>query len=155
MDMTPSDLIELLRSIVSEAVTLRDKHTKETSAPVNYACVFCQSTEEYESLLRVAETVASVVERTPTGPLYRTTAVQTVAGNLQLFKIRQPDPTRKERGDADFTVGDYSNFKKTYLKFPQFKLIDRRLYQMIELTDPDFNVRVYFSNPPLDQQLGN
>ena len=27
-------------------------------------------------------------------------------------------------------------------------------FEMIELVDSNFNIRVYFSNPPLDKQLG-
>jgi hypothetical protein len=34
-----------------------------------------------------------------------------------------------------------------------FKLIEREDFEMIELMDSEFNVRAYFSNPPLDERL--
>jgi hypothetical protein len=70
------------------------------------------------------------------------------------LKIRKPDATRFERGDADFTIIDYPNFKSNYLANPGFKLIERKGFEMIELIDSAFNARAYFSNPTLDQQLG-
>ena len=75
-------------------------------------------------------------------------------GDLRLLKIRKPYPTHPERGNADFTVSDYQNFKKENLAKKNFKLIKREDFEMIELTDPDFNVRVYFSNPPTDKKFG-
>ena len=75
------------------------------------------------------------------------------AGNRRLVKIRKPDPKRTERGDADFTVTDYLIFKKKYLSKPGFRIIKRPEMEMIELTDPSFNVLAYFSNPPLGKIL--
>ena len=95
-----------------------------------------------------------IAKNTPTGPLFRVQTIDTVAGPLQLVKIRQPDPTRPEQGDADFTVPVYPEFKKEYIRADGFKLIVRSDMEMLELTDPAFPVRAYFSHPPLDQQLG-
>jgi hypothetical protein len=78
----------------------------------------------------------------------------TTAGRLQLLKLRAPDKSRRERGDADFTVSNYQTFKSKYLNSPGFKLIVRDKFEMIELSDPTFGVLAYFSNPPLDVQLG-
>lgn len=78
-----------------------------------------------------------------------------VCQHIWLLKIRKPDPTRPERGDADFTLRDYNSFKEKYLKDAEhFKLIDRGNFEMIELKDPKFDVRSYFSNIPLTVQLG-
>ncbi len=90
---------------------------------------------------------------TSTGPLFKIAPLQTVAGPLQLLKIRKPDPTRTERGDADFTVSDYPTFKAKYLQRPGFRLIERPEMEMVELVDLTFNVRAYFSNPTLMKQL--
>jgi hypothetical protein len=102
----------------------------------------------------LAEKIGKLIKDTPTGPLFNITPLDTKAGKLKLVKIRLPDETRLERGDADFTVRDYSAFKKDCLTKPGFKLISRDSSEMIELMDPNFNVRAYFSNPPLDRQLG-
>ena len=152
--MDVDELKKIAQKIVEEANNLKNKHTGERKAPVNYACVFSQSPEEYEALLAAASKLGSVVKETPPGPLFRIEPLQTVSGPLQLLKVRAPDKTRPERGDADFTVADYPACKKASLERLGFKLIEREEFEMIELMDPAFDVRVYFSHPPLDQQLG-
>ena len=144
----------LVQKIVKDAARLKDMHTGETDAPVNYACLFAHSQEEYDELFDAAKRLGSVIKETPTGPLLRIEPLETVSGPLQLVKVRKPDETRTERGDADFAVPDYPAFKKRVLKKPGFKLIEREEMEMIELMDSEFNVRVYFSHPPLDRQLG-
>jgi len=147
--MNREELISLVQMIVAEAKELSDKHTTEKSAPVNYACVFSQSSEEFETLLPLAHVLGSVVEDTKMGPVFQIKPIDTVAGKLELLKIRKPDQKRVERGDADFTVTNYSEFKKMYLRQPGFNLIVRENMEMIELADPAFNVLTYFSNPIL------
>jgi len=152
--MDIENLKKIILEIVEDAARLRDKHTGETDAPVNYACIFAQSREEFDALLDAAKKLGPVIKETPTGPLLRIQSLETVAGRLQLVKVRKPDETRIERGDADFTVPDYPAFKARVLKKPGFKLIEREEFEMIELMDPAFDVRAYFSHPPLDRQLG-
>ncbi|MFZ3077867.1 MAG: hypothetical protein WA139_05395 [Candidatus Aenigmatarchaeota archaeon] len=143
-----------VKNIVDHASVLKNKHTNEKSAPVNYACIFSQNMEEYETLLEAARKIGTVMKETPTGLLFHIRPMNTVSGKLKLLKIRLPDSTRPERGDADFTVSDYSDFKKKYLPKKGFRLIKREDFEMIELKDSEFGVRAYFSNPPLDEQLG-
>ena len=151
--MNVDELILLVKEIVEKAIKLKDKHTNQNSALVNYCCIFSQSNEEYESLINVTNEIGKVIKKTPTGPLFHI-SLETISGKLLLLKIRKPDTTRPERGDADFTVDNYPNFKKKYLSQSGFKLIERETMEMIELVDSEFDVRVYFSDPPLDKQLG-
>jgi hypothetical protein len=152
--MNIENLKQFAQEIVKKANDLKNKHTSEKNAPVNYACIFCQNDEQYNSLVALAQEIGKMVEETPTGPLFHIQPLDTVAGKLQLLKIRKPDATRPELGDADFTVSNYPEFKKKYLSQKGFSLIVRKNMEMIELVDPKFNVRAYFSNPPLDKQLG-
>ncbi len=152
--MDPNELKALAQRITKSAKRLKDHHTTEKSAPVNYVCVFSHSQEEFEALSASAHQLGQVVRETATGPLFQISPLKTVAGTLKLLKVRAPDATRPEQGDADFTVADYMQFKKTYLPKPGFKLIERPQMEMIELMDSKFDVRAYFSHPPLDQQLG-
>ncbi|MBI5465931.1 MAG: hypothetical protein HY974_01425 [Candidatus Kerfeldbacteria bacterium] len=152
--MQAVDLEVLLRNVVQQARELKDKHTAEYNAPVNYAAIFTQSIDEYQTLLTLAKELGSVVQETRSGPVFDLGAIRTVAGRLRLVKVRQPDKTRPELGDADFTVSDYPRFKAAHLSKPGFKLIERPGMEMIELIDPLFKVRAYFSHPPLDKQLG-
>lgn len=151
--MTKENLKSLIQEIVKKAVKLKNQHTDDLSSPVNYVAIFCQSGKEYEEILDITKQMGKVVEDTPTGPLFHISNLETVTGDLKLLKIRKPDSARKELGDADFTVDNYSEFKSKYLDKNGFKLIKREKFEMIELADSGFDVLVYFSNPPLDQQL--
>jgi len=143
-----------VQEIVKKANNLKNKHISEKNASANYACIFCQSDEQYDSLVALAQEIGKVVEETPTGPLFHIQPLNTVAGKLQLLKIRKPDAARPELGDADFTITNYPEFKRKYLSQKGFSLIVRKNFEMIELVDSQFNVRAYFSNPPLNKQLG-
>ncbi len=153
--MNKKDLKILVQEIVKQASILKNKHTNETLAQVNYACIFSQNKEEYGSLVKVSKTIGKVLEEMPTGLLFQIKPLKTVSGILRLLKIRIPDVSRPEKGDADFTVSNYSGFKKKYIFQKGFKLIKKREdFEMLELVDSEFNVRAYFSNYPMDEQLG-
>lgn len=149
----PPELKDMVQKIVAEAVRLRDSRTPEREAPVNYACIFAQDEQEYETLLTAANKIGKIVQETAMGPVFYIEPLETAAGTLRLLKIRKPDEKRTERGDADFTVTDYQKFKKRYLNKTGFKLIERSDMEMIELTDSEFNVLAYFSNPSLGKVL--
>jgi len=146
-------LKRLVREIIAESQRLSVTHTAEKQAQVNYACVFTQSNAEYEEMLEVANQLGSVVQETEMGPVFQIPPLATVAGFLQLLKIRRPDPKRPERGDADFTVSNYKSFKGRYLNKPHFSIIKRADMEMIELIDPAYNVLAYYSHPPLADVL--
>ncbi len=152
--MNISELKEMVVSIVENAAKLKNKHTSEHNAPVNYACIFCQSETEYKELIQLTKEFGEVIKDTPTGPLFKIPPLPTVSGNLQLLKIRIPDDKHPDLGDADFTVSDYVAFKKQHLNKEGFDILVRPDIEMLELMDPAFNVRAYFSNPPLDKTLG-
>jgi len=154
MNINTENMKNLIFDIVTSAYDLKNAFTDAKEAEVNYAAVFSQSTEECSALNKAAQGLGEIIQETPTGLLYKIAPLTTVAGNLQLLKIRKPDEARPERGDADFTVTDYDSFKQTYLPKSGFKLIEREGFEMIELSDPNFDVLAYFSNPPLDVQLG-
>ncbi len=154
--MTKKDheFISIVKDIVSEAKDLKDEHTKEKNARVNYACIFCQDQIEWKEFLEKAKQIGKIIQETPTGPVFQIPPLDTVAGKLQLLKIRKPDPTRPKRGDADFTVSDYQRFKKKHLGKTGFSLIKKEKFEMIELVDKKYGVRCYFSHPTLGEVLG-
>ena len=154
--MTSQELEILIREIVVKAVGLKNKFTTEPNAPVNYACVFAQNPEEYQDLIKAAASLGQTIKEMSNGLLFALDGIETISGTLLLLKVRQPDPTKPERGDADFTVANFDAFKHAYLSKPGFKLIERPQLkmEMVELMQPGHNVRVYFSNPPLAEVLG-
>ena len=146
-------------NIVAQATALKNKHIDDRivqtkNAPVNYACIFSQSEEEYNELVETVLKIGKVIKETQSGLLFHIEPLDTTAGKLRILKIRLPDNSRPELGDADFTILTFPVFKKEYLVKKGFKLIQRENFEMIELMDSEFDVRVYFSNPPLDKQLG-
>jgi hypothetical protein len=47
--------------------------------------------------------------------LFKIEPLVTVAGNLQILKIRKYDKEHTEWGDADFTIENFDDFKNKYL----------------------------------------
>jgi hypothetical protein len=152
-----ADLVyALINDIVDRTASLNRRHLPDEALSVNYAAVFCQTSEEYSKLIEAMRSLGEIVSDTSTGPLFKFhEALQTTAGPLWLVKVRQVDPTRPQRGDADFTVNDYAGFKhKHAADQDHFRVIDRGNYEMIELRDPEFGVLSYFSSVPLTRDLG-
>lgn len=152
--MNTVEFVQLVQHIVKRAKELKNKLTSAKYAPVNYACIFAQTDEEYAALHATAKTLGKIVKGTPSGDVFQLPIIKTVSGDLQIVKVRKPDVTRQERGDADFTVDNYEDFKKRFLGSPGFKLITRTDMEMIEVMASGFEVRAYFSNPTLEHVLG-
>lgn len=152
--MNTSEFEKFVLEIVKDATALKDVHTDQRGIRVGYACIFSQSEEEYRELVAVAEKRGKVIEDTKMGPVFLVSPLETVAGPLRIIKVRKPDPTRPERGDADFNATDYQDFKNKYHGQPGFSLISRENTEMIELVESGVNVRCYFSNPPAEKQFG-
>ena len=153
--MKVGSLKKAVQEIVKTSTTLKNKYINNKNTPVNYACVFSQNEKEFNELIKTTRKIGNVIEKTPTGLLFQISPLKTVSGILRLLKIRIPDTTRPERGDADFTVPNFTDFKKKYISQDRFKLIKKRQdFEMLELMDSEFDVRAYFSYPPLNKQLG-
>lgn len=151
--MNQKDLSRIIDYLAINCTKLKDKYIGQDLV-ADWVCIFSQSDQEYVELKRLASEIGEIVEDTPTGPIYKfNQRPQTIAGKPYLLKIRVPDETRPERGDVDFNT-NYSEFKKQYLDNKNFTLIVRDDFEMVELMDPEFDVRVYFSSEPLSSQLG-
>jgi len=147
-------MVDLKRIIVQEilmrAIALKDKYTKEYDAMATWACIFAQSENEYNELIEEVKKYGEKLKDTYSGPIFILN--EPIGRTIRVLKIRQFDPAKKERGDADFTVKNYENFKKESLGKNNFKLIPRDGFEMIELMESGNNVLAYFSNPPIEEQ---
>lgn len=152
--MDQEDLKNIAKDIVRKATYLKNKYTDQKEAPVSYVAIFCQNDDEFEEFTKIVKKFSSVIDETPTGFHYKIPPLNTVSGPFQILKIRVPDKTRPERGDADYNVKNFEEFKKKHLPLKGFKLIERKNHEMIELMEPGADVRVYFSNPYIDKLLG-
>ena len=147
-------ITEIVNYIVGHSSELKNKFTNAHSAPVEFACVFCQNEEEYKLFTHWIEALGKVVERTQSGFTYfLDKPIGTVAGPLRLVKIRKSEIQRPERGDADFNT-DYKNFKKRYQENGMFELIKRGTFEMLRLSNPNFDVMTCFSSIPKSKDLG-
>jgi thymidylate synthase len=114
--MTITKLKTTIKLIVKKATELKDKHTDEINAPVNYACIFSQNKGEFNELTTLTKKLGTRIKETSTGPIFKlTNEISTVSGRLKLLKIRKPDKIKTNYGYADFTLSNYSEFKKKYL----------------------------------------
>ena len=126
--MTITELKTTIKSIIEKATELKDKHTDEINAPVNYACIFSQNEGEFNELTTLTKKLGTRIKETSTGPIFKlTNEISTVSGRLKLLKIRFPDPTRPERGDADFTIANFAEFEEKYLPRKEFKITKNQI----------------------------
>ena len=153
--MEINEVYDLVKNIVKKSNELKNKYTDEINAKVNYACIFCKDDNDFNDYISLLKNDNNdIIEDTYSGPLFRLKDLKTVAGILKLLKVRRYDDKHLDLEDADFTVSNYEVFKNKYINKSNFKLISGEGYEMIELVEEKNEVRAYFSNPPLDEELG-
>ena len=148
------ELIKIINYIVNRSTELKNRFTDASTAPVEFVCIFCQNEEEYEKFTSLIQSLGKIIQNTPSGFTYLLDKpIKTISGPLRLIKIRKPDAQRRERGDADFNT-DYKNFKERYQGNHKFELIKRDAFEMLRLSDPEFDVMACFSSIPMSKDLG-
>ena len=146
-------LIKTITYIANRSTELKNRYTDAPTAPIEFACIFCQNGEKYNKYTNEIEKLGKIVEKTPKGYTYLLDVpLKTIAGPLRLVKIRKPD-FRLERGDADFNT-DYETFKNRYQRDPRFELVQYETFEMLRLSSPDYDVMACFSNIPKSKDLG-
>ena len=154
MTQTYADLIKIVQDIVTESVRLKDEMTNQHDVQVGYVAVFCQDETEYDTFKQLAQENGWLAKDTYSGSVFIIPPIETASGRLNVLKIRNPDPTRPERGDSDFDARNFLSFKEKYLIKTGFSLIARDEFEMIEVVSPKYNVRIYFSDPPVRFHAG-
>lgn len=145
-------LITIITYITNRSVELKNRYTYASTAPIEFACIFCQNKGEYNKFTSVIEKLGKIVEETSSGFTYLLDeSLKTAAGPLRLVKIRKPD-FRRERGDADFNT-DYKKFKNKYRRNSRFELVKYETFEMLRLSDSDYDVMACFSNIPKSKSL--
>ena len=147
--MTKKDIEKIIQYIIAESVKLKNKYTDEINAKVEFGDIFSRDNNEYQQLIEVMNKIGKIVYSAPTGHIYSLKKpIKTIAGKLFLVKIRKSDSKLRLRGDADFNT-DYQKLKQKYQNKPNFELIIRDKFEMLRLSDPDFDVMTCFSNIPV------
>jgi len=152
--VTTGDFNKITQYIIERCADLKSKYVNE-DIQIDYICIFSQSQDEYNELLKQASSLGEIIDNTSTGQVFKFNSYPpTILGKPKILKIRIPDQsTKPERGDVDFTT-NYAGFKSKYLDNKRFKLIKREKFEMIELRDEKFDVLVYFSSIPPSKILG-
>ncbi|HZV75653.1 MAG TPA: hypothetical protein VFF79_18225 [Conexibacter sp.] len=120
---------------------------------MSYVAIFCQNDDMYSTVDKLVSAAGRAANVTATGTVYVVPEVPTACGPLRIVKVRVPDTSRPERGDADFRLvsSDHAALRARIDAEDALKLIDRDTFTMIELRDPAFDVRAYFSQPPVEE----
>jgi len=149
-----TNLEERVRYIVDKSLELKNKFTDAKEAPIEFACIFCQNQGEYRDLDFLVSKRGGVVQETDMGKIYLLTeGILTEAGLLRLLKVRKPDSQRHEKGDTDFNT-NFPEFKARYEHNPRFELVTRDTFEMLRLSDPEYDVMACFSSVPMSKDLG-
>lgn len=152
--MTKQDLGKIVNYIVDQALRAVRENTHEKDLPVDYMGIFSKDGTEFTDLVRLVSTLGKLTDKTATqsgSTFLLNEPLNTPAGPLKALKVREPDPTRPQRGAPDFQVTDYESFKKKYLSGGHnFALVVRKDYEMLELKGVD--VLVYFPSKSFDER---
>lgn len=130
-------------SLVLEKVSLNvDK--EDLTQKVDYASIYAQGPEDLETVSKELEANGAVALQNPSGDYYRLTSPLNIAAiTINLCRVRRFDIDHPELGYADIEVQDFEGFKRKYLPRPHFSLLNSS-EEMVELRNPNFNVRAYF-----------
>ncbi len=138
------ELFEAVDYIASKTTELCKKITGD-EYPISSLTVFAHYPDEFEKLKTVLFQLGEL-DHENNGPFVKLHQKIKLPNNeLELLRVRQPDPYRMQVGCNDFEVSHYEDFKRKYLdKNPNnLRSIKRPEYEMIEFFDPDFDVLAY------------
>lgn len=95
-------LENLVKEIVDQARTERNKNNSESRASINAVSVFAQTPFEFVKLLAAAHALGKLIKETPEGSLFSVPVIETVCGPLRLIKICETKTTQLTRGVVEW-----------------------------------------------------
>ena len=138
-------LLAAVRYVAEQTSRLAEKVIgKVFPIKIKSLTIFAHSEPEFELLTQVQAEMGKP-HGYHNGPRVELYEPITVGGNkITHLRIRKPDPERPQVGCNDFET-DYDAFKREYLaKHPgHLRLMKRPEYEMIEFSDPTFDVLAY------------
>ena len=141
-----SNLQKTFDTIVSRTKEMVQKHVdrKDLTGTLDYMSIYSQTENQYKTILSQINDLGTVGIKNTTGNYIELNKPITIGNQTRYYcRVRKPDNDHLELGYADFEVVNYSNFKEKYLNRKNFSLLTKG-EEMIELKDPEFNVRAYF-----------
>ncbi len=146
------ELLEAVNYAALKTTELCKKITGE-EYPIATLTIFSHYPDEFERLKEAALSMGSL-ESENNGPYVRLNEpIQLPNNQLNLLRIRKPDPYRMQVGCCDFEVKNYQEFKDKYLDHHSnnLRVIERPEYEMIEFFDPDFDVMAYMLSNKIEK----
>ncbi len=95
-------LENLVKDIVDQARTERNKNNPESRAPIAVVSVFAQTPFEFIKLLSAAHALGKLIKETPEGSLFSVPVIETACGPLQVIKICETKTNQLERGMVEW-----------------------------------------------------
>ena len=149
-----SDLVARVQYIANKSKELKDTLPDVISAPIEFACIFCQSQVEYDFYINSIKSLGKIVELTKMGDTYfLDEPISTNSGSLRFVKVRKPDLQRPEQGDADFNT-NYDEFSEKYKTDSRFEVVERENFKYLRYSNPQYDVMACFSDKPKSKVLG-
>jgi len=142
--LTKDQLDKAIEYVANKTTELCKKITGN-EYPINGLTIFSHYQDEFDKLKRIAFGLGTLHEE-HNGPYVKLFDPISLPHNqLELLRIRQPDPYRSQVGCNDFKVPNYEKFLNQFLKANpnNLRLIKRPEYDMIEFFDPDYDVLAY------------
>ncbi|MBP7992090.1 MAG: hypothetical protein KAZ30_00345 [Candidatus Magasanikbacteria bacterium] len=95
-------LENLIKEIVDQARTERNKNNSESRTPINFVSVYAQTPFEFIKLLSAAHALGKLIKETPEGSLFSIPVIETACGPLRMIKICETTTTQLARGVVEW-----------------------------------------------------
>ena len=144
---TKEELLEVISYIAQETTSLCSKIIGQ-ELPIGGLTVFSHYQDEFKELKKIALDMGKL-DSENNGPYIKLDQpIELPNSQLELLRIRKPDPYRLHVGCNDFKVPNYKKFKRQHLKANPYnlRLFKRPEYEMIEFFDPDYDVLAYVAS---------
>lgn len=137
-------LTEAVAYIATETSKLCEKIIGNT-LPITSLTIFSHYQDEYERLTKILFKIGRLFNENngPRVALHK--PIETNSHIITHLRIRMPDTERPQVGCNDFEVENYETFKSQYLSShpDSLRCIVRPEYEMIEFSDPKYDVLAY------------
>jgi hypothetical protein len=116
---------------------------------MDYVSVYPETAETYEQACRQAEVGGGQFVYDKNGKVYQLEAAE----GSSIVRIRNPYPANGLLGCADFVVDDYAALRDRLLQLPDSQELHKEGYSIIEVTDPELAVAIYFPSQRMTEFL--
>jgi len=132
--------------IVTQAIKMVNKNVDENDLGqgVDYVAIYTKTADEFDKINKILSKNGTISIESPLVNYYKLFTPFSVSGkNITLCGVASPNAAIDKLGYADFEPKNYYDFKKKYLSKKYFTSVIHNGEEMLEICDPDFDVKVY------------